>query len=157
MPEDDLLYPPAQYGVGWLLLVFAIIVAAVVVGLLVGWLTRPRRLGTRPQADPAAVLSQLRGEYLAQIDDLERRTRAGDLDARRAHAELSRLMRAFVNEYSGLEAPVMTLQDLVAAGVHPALIEALSRFSYPSVFRREAPLDPVLGAEAARQVVRSWR
>jgi len=157
MPEDDLLYPPAQYGAGWLLLVFAIVVVAIGVGLLVALLTRPRRLKSEPLADPAAVLTQLRGEYLAQIDELEQRAVTGGLDARRAHAELSRLMRAFVNEYSGLEAPVMTLQDLVAAGVHPTLVDALSRFSYPSVFRREAPLDPALGAQAARQVVQSWR
>ena len=83
-------------------------------------------------------------------------TKAGEVDARHAHAELSRLMRAFVNEHSGLEAPVMTLKDLVALGVHPALLDALDRFTYPSVFRREAPLDPALGAQAARLVVELW-
>ena len=157
MPDDDLLYPPAQYGVGWLLLVLAIIAVLIVAGLIVARLTRPRSLAAQPQADPTAVLTQLRTEYLDAIADIERRAAAGEIEPRRAHAELSRLMRAFVNEYSGLEAPVMTLQDLVAAGVHPALVDALSRFAYPSVFRREEPLDPKLGAEAARQVVRAWR
>jgi hypothetical protein len=51
---------------------------------------------------------------------------------------------------------VLTLQDLVAQGVHPALIDALGRFSYPSLFRRGAPVDPVHGAQAARQVVQTW-
>ena len=156
MPDDDLLYPPAQYGVGWLLLVFAIVVVAILVGLLVRWLTRPRRLATVPTADPHAVIAQLRGEYRTRIDEIERQATAGELDARRAHEELSRAMRAFVNEYSGLEAPVLTLQDLVALGVQPELVDALQRFTYPSVFRREAPLDPALGAEAARQVVTAW-
>jgi hypothetical protein len=156
MPEDDLLYPPAQYSVTWLLLVFAIVVAAVLVAILVNALTKPRPLAATPTVDPAAVIAQLRGEYRAQIDEIERRSLSGELDPRRAHAELSRVMRAFVNEYSGLEAPVLTLQDLVALGVQPALIDALTRFTYPSVFRREAPLDPALGVEAARQVVESW-
>src|SRR5690606_39839156 len=40
----------------------------------------------------------------------------------------------FRSEYSGLEAPVLTLQDLVAQGVHPSLIDALGRYSYPSLF-----------------------
>jgi len=102
------------------------------------------------------VLGQLRTEYLAEIDSIEQQVRAGQLDARQAHAALSRLMRRFVNEYSGLEAPVLTLQDLVARGVHPALVDALGRYSYPSLFRREAPIDPVLGAQAARQVVQTW-
>src|SRR5688572_8755274 len=139
MSGDDLFYPPAQYGVGWLLLVLAIVVAAIVVTVLVRVLTRPRRLETQPTADPVAVIAQLRGEYRERIDEIEQQALSGELDPRRAHAELSRLMRAFVNEYSGLEAPVLTLQDLVALGVQPPLIDALKRFSYPSLFRREAP------------------
>ena len=156
MPGDDVLYPPAQYSPLWLLLVFAVLLLAVGIAALVALLTRPRRLEAQPEVDRPAVLTQLRVEYLEGIDDIERRVRAGQLDARRAHAELSRLMRAFVNEYSGLEAPVLTLQDLVAQGVHPALIDALGRFTYPSLFRRGAPVDPVLGAQAARQVVQTW-
>ena len=130
--------------------------ALVVAGILVAVLTRPKRLAAQPSVDPHLVLGQLRTEYLAEIDSIEQQVRAGQLDARRAHAALSRLMRRFVNEYSGLEAPVLTLQDLVARGVHPALVDALGRYSYPSLFRREAPIDPVLGAQAARQVVQTW-
>ena len=156
MLDDDLLYPPAQYDGGWLLLLLGIILVVILAGVLVAVLTRPRRLAATPQVHPEAVLVQLRGEYLARIDDIDRRARSGEIDARRAHGELSRLMRAFVAEYSGLEAPVLTLQDLVARGVHPALIDALGRFSYPSLFRRQPPVDPVLGAEAARQVVHTW-
>ncbi|AYF97149.1 SHOCT domain-containing protein [Protaetiibacter intestinalis] len=157
MPTDDPLYPPVQYGGGWLLLVFAILLALVVAGFLVARLTRPRRLPPHPQGEQPTVIAQLRGEYLTAIDEVGARFAAGEIDARRAHGELSRLMRGFVNEYSGLEAPVLTLHDLVEAGVHPSLVDALSRFSYPSLFRRQPPVDPALGLEAARQVVRSWR
>lgn len=156
MLGDDMLYPPAQYAPGWLGLVFLIVVAIVAVGVLIVIFTRPRRLTATSATSPMQVLALLRTEYSAEIDHVEQRVRAGELDARQAHGELSRLMRAFVNEYSGIEAPVMTLQDLAARGVHPALVDALGRFSYPSLFRRGAPVDPLLGVEAARQVVTSW-
>ena len=156
MPGADTLYPPVQYGWGWLLLAFAILAAIILAVTLILVFTRPRRLVKQPLADSAAVLGQLRTEYLAEIDRVEHEAATGQLGARGAYAELSRLMRAFVNEYSGLEAPVLTLRDLVAAGVHPALVDALSRFTYPSVFGRGAPVDPVLGAQAARQVVNLW-
>ncbi|HWS51992.1 MAG TPA: hypothetical protein VN241_13360, partial [Microbacterium sp.] len=81
---------------------------------------------------------------------------AGRIDARRANLELSRTVRAFVNEYSGLEAPVLALDDLIALGVHPALIDALHRHYYPSVFRRGPAIDPAAGFEAARKVVTAW-
>jgi hypothetical protein len=156
VPGDDVLYPPAQYSPLWLLLALALLLAVVGAGVLVAVLTRPRRLVTRPAVDAPAVLAQLRVEYVGAIDDVEQRVLSGALDARRAHAELSRLMRAFVNEYSGLEAPVMTLQDLVAQGVHPSLIDALGRFTYPSLFRRGKPVNPLHAVGAARQVVQSW-
>lgn len=156
MPADDVLYPPLQYGPVWLLLVFAILAGLVLIGWLVVFLTRPRPLAAHPSTDPQLVLQQLRTEYLGAIDRIEQQVRDGQLDARQAHAALSRLMRAFVNEYSGLEAPVLTLQDLVAQGVHPSLIDALGHYSYPSLFRRGAPIEPALGAQAARQVVQSW-
>ena len=154
MLGDDALYPPVQYGAGWLLLVLLVVALIVAAAVLVGVLTRPRRPATHAGVPDAIAV--LRGEYLAQIDAVEQEVRAGALDARHAHARLSRLMRSFVNEYSGLEAPVLTLQDLVARGVHPSLVDALGRFSYPSLFRREAPVDPLLGADAAREVVRQW-
>lgn len=156
MPADDVLYPPLQYAPIWLLLVLVILAAVVLAGWLIAFLTRPRPLAAHPSTDPNVVLGQLRTEYLGAIDRIEEQARDGQLDPRQAHAALSRLMRAFVNEYSGLEAPVLTLQDLVAQGVHPSLIDALGRYSYPSLFRRGEPIDPVLGARAARQVVQSW-
>ncbi|MEU4014114.1 hypothetical protein AB0E56_02505 [Microbacterium sp. NPDC028030] len=162
MPGSDELYPPAQYGWGWMLLAIGILILLVLGAWLLIVLTRPRR--TLTLADPAAghaplvvdVLSQLRTEYLARIAEIETEYRERRLPARQANLELSRVVRTFVNEYSGLEAPVLTLDDLVARGVHPALIDALSRHYYPSIFRPGPSIDPVAGAEAARTVVRTW-
>jgi hypothetical protein len=156
MLDDDLLYPPIQYSAGWLLLLLAALLLAIAAAVVIAMLTRPKRVRVAPTPHPQYVLQQLRGEYLARIDDVERRVRAGELDARKAHVELSRLLRGFVAEYSGIEAPVMTLPDLVDRGVHPALVDAISRFTNPSIFRRRPPVDPVLGAEAARTAVNAW-
>ena len=161
MSGSDELYPPAQYGWGWLLLAFGVLALLVAAVWLVILLTRPRRLA--PPVDPGAtmprtadVLSQLREEYLARIAAIESEYRGGALDPRRANLELSRAVRTFVNEYSGLEAPVLALDDLISLGVHPALIDALHRHYYPSIFRQGPAIDPIAGVEAARRVVTSW-
>lgn len=158
MPDDDMFYPPAQYDGGWLLWVLAVVAAGILVTALVLWLTRPRHEASTPaNPDSRDVIAQLRVEYQERIADVETKTSSGELDPRRAHAEVSRLMRAYVNEYSGLEAPVLTLQDLVALDVRPELTDALQKVIYPSVFRRDEPLDPALAVEAARKVLASWR
>src|SRR5690606_26560878 len=125
-------------------------------------LTAPRRATVAsaevpaPMPSPVEVSYALRQEYLTVIDGIERDYREGRLDARRAELELSRSVRRFVNEFSGLEAPVVALEDLVRLGVHPALIDAMGRHFYPSIFRRHPAIDPVAGADAARQVVKVW-
>lgn len=162
MPGSDELYPPAQYGWGWMLLAIGILLLLIAATWAVIALTRPRRSLTLPgEAQGASlqtmdVLSQLRVEYLDRIQLIEDDYRARRLSARNANLELSRVVRTFVNEYSGLEAPVLALDDLVARGVHPSLIDAMRRHYYPSIFRQGPSIDPVAGAEAARTVVRSW-
>ena len=159
MPGTDDLYPPAQYGWGWMLLAFGILALLIAGAWLVLFLTRPRRstgAARGPAPLPADVLTQLRGEYFDHIQQIENRYRERSLSPRQANVELSRVVRAFVNEYSGLEAPVLAFNDLVDRGVHPALIDALGRHYYPSIFRPGLPIDPIAGAEAARTVVRVW-
>lgn len=159
MPGSDDLYPPAQYGWGGLLLAVGILVLLIAAAWLTIALTRPRRALPRtstaalPNAD---VLTQLRAEYLERVAQVESDYRDRRLSARAANLELSRTVRAFVNEYSGLEAPVLALDDLVARGVHPSLIDAMRRHYYPGVFRQGPSIDPAAGAEAARTVVRAW-
>nr|WP_201470437.1 hypothetical protein [Microbacterium hydrocarbonoxydans] len=162
MPGSDELYPPGQYGWGWILLAIGVLLLLIVGAWIVTLLTRPRRDLTltadsqQPALQTTDVLSQLRVEYLQSIQRIEDDYRARSLSARNANLELSRVVRTFVNEYSGLEAPVLALDDLVARGVHPALIDAMQRHYYPSIFRQGPAIDPLAGAEAARTVVRSW-
>ncbi|WP_439901693.1 hypothetical protein [Microbacterium azadirachtae] len=161
MSGTDELYSPAQYGWGWILLAIGVLVLLAGAAWLIVVLTRPRRAVAfaAPAAAPmlaADVAAVLRQEYLGSIAQIEADYRAGLLDARRANLDLSRTVRGFVNEYSGIEAPVLALDDLVRLGVHPALIDAIGRNYYPSIFRRTAPVDPLVGAEAARTVVTTW-
>lgn len=161
MSGTDELYPPTQYGWGWILLAIGVIAVLVFAYWLVLALTRPKRSILLPGAQQSTpptgdVLSMLRTEYNDEIGRIEAAYRAGTLSARTANLELSRVVRTFVNEYSGLEAPVLALDDLVRLGVQPALIDAMHRHYYPSIFRRGPALDPHAGAEAARKVVATW-
>lgn len=160
MQGPDEYYPPYQYGWGWLLLAVGIIVVLLLVWGLVLWFTRlekPAKVKTDDVTPVTAdVLTQLRWEYMARIDAIEGGYHNGAIDAKSASRELSSTVRAFVNEYSGLEAPVLALTDLIDIGVHPALIDAIQRHYYPSIFRKDMLIDPAAGAAAARAVVTSW-
>lgn len=161
MPASDDLYPPAQYGWGWIVLAIGILLLLGFAAWLLIILTRPKRSitlhGTPAYTPPTGeVLNQLRTEYLADVQRIEDAYRSGNMPPKRANLELSRVVRHFVNDYSGLEAPVLSLDDLVERGVDPALIDAIRRHYYPSIFRRGPAVDPTYGADAARKVVTTW-
>ncbi|GAA3591598.1 hypothetical protein GCM10022198_14420 [Klugiella xanthotipulae] len=163
MPGNGELYPPGQYGIGWLYVALAVIALGIGLYLLVSFLTRPKNalrpvaaVSSAPPLVGPEMLNQLRYEYLAQLDVVESRFRSGELGGRETNKVLSLVVRQFVNEYSGIEAPVMTLSDLMSQGVNPVLLDAVGRHYYPSVFRRSGVIDPLAGLEAARRVVTTW-
>lgn len=162
MQGPDELYPPAQYGVLWLLIAVAILLAIAACGWAIWFFTRPpsidsfRPRDTAPAVPQGTQLDMMRGDYLEKIRQIEEAYQAGAITGRRANFELSRLVRTFVNEYTGLETPVLSLDDLAERGVHPALVDAVRRHYYPSLFRREVVIDPAAGADAARKVVTAW-
>ncbi|MFZ4842483.1 hypothetical protein [Mycetocola saprophilus] len=164
MPVDNNLYPPYQYLPGWFFLALAVVVVVVVAVLIVARLTRPLveapRRPSVPAPDPAALTAQaygaLRAEYLGRLDQIESEYRAGTLHPHDVHARLSGLVRSYVNEYSGLEAPVLTFTELSRRGVSPVLLDALGRYYYPSQFDPDTMVDPLAGLAIARQVVNTW-
>lgn len=163
MSELEDLYPPTQYGGGWFWLALGIIVLAIALAYAVLWFTRPRYSLTKTSEadgqaviDPESVTQALRTEYLWRLQQVQDSYAAGRIDAREANRALSREVRNFVQDYSGFEAPVLGLNDLVALGVPHPLIDALQRHYYPSIFARTMAIDPNAGVEAGRLVVNTW-
>ncbi len=163
MSELEDLYPPAQYGGGWLLLALGIVALGLIAVYAVLWFTRPRysltkhTQGPMPEGiDAHAITQALRNEYLTRLEQVQHAYLSGAIDAREANRRLSREVREFVHDYSGFEAPVLGLNDLVSLGVPLPLVDALQRHYYPSIFARTPPIDPIAGVEAGRLVVTSW-
>lgn len=156
MSEVPELYPPVQYEWWWLALAVAVLVVLAAGAWLVWALTRPPRERPEPVASLDSRLDELRRTHLAMIDDVARRYAARELPPREANAELSRIARAFVNDYTGVETPVLSLAELQARGMSPELIDAVRRHFYPSLYADGPPIDPVASAEAARRVVTGW-
>lgn len=157
----DEIYPPAQYAWGWLVLAFGVILLGILVATLVLWFTRQRTTIDADDAPPvplatSEMLARLRTEYADAIDHIEHSYRDGNMTPREANLALSATVRRYVNEYSGLEAPVLALDDLERLDVAPVLIDAVRRHYYPGIFRRGRTVDPIAGAAAARRVVQQW-
>lgn len=146
---DELADPLAYSAVwSWLLLVMILApVAVVFVRFALAWnAQRARRISPR---------DALRRHALSQIAELERRYDAGELSARQAHSELSRLVRAFVSVASSTPAEAMTLLELERETDSELLIGAVRTF-YNGAFESHPTSVVVSSAAIARQVVAEW-
>jgi len=163
MPADD-LYPPVGYswwipGTGVLLLVLA-------VGwwVLVLWSTRRRTPAGTPTPtdappDPAPThvdpYRALRDAHLALIDDVARRSAAGELTNRAAHLELDTIARSFATARTGTDMTVLTVREISSLGGADRMGALLDRLS-PGAFAPQSKRTVTAAVQRTRQVVDTW-
>lgn len=154
MPADAPFYGPLAYSGFWLFLGLAFAAAAV------GWVgyavvsTRPPRAVAEPSIPRVAASPGLRRLYLGRIEEIAALLEAGEIGPRTATQELSRIVRGFVQEATGVRASRMTLEELRRQPV-AAVATAVERF-YPGEFSAPGEPDAEAALVGARTVVDSW-
>lgn len=148
-------YAPDPYADRWLWVGVGVLAVIVAWYGWVWWSTRVRKVVVPPRITPDR-LTRLRADYARQIDVVVARAQAGEISQRRAHQQLSVLVRHFVQEVSGIRAPTMTLTDLNASGGRLTPVSEVVGVLYPGEF---APVEArTLGGAAtvAKAVVARW-
>ena len=159
MLDDDGFFGPWQYPLWILWLVLGLLALL----LVVAWAVFVHRFSARrlPPAERARLRerpadpAEVRARYEQLIDEVERAWRDGRLGDRAVHGRLSLLVRFHAHELDGVDAHVMTLEDLKEARL-PQLSGPVEQW-YPPAFRAGASSDPGRAIATAREVVRSWR
>ena len=102
----------------------------------------------RPKSLPVA-----KNEYLAKINAVEQQYRAGQMDTRIAHQELSAIVRMFVYDLTGIEAQNFSLNELKARNIS---ISYLIEEFYAPEFAARSDKETLSSVEDARRVILSW-
>lgn len=148
-------YPPDPYAPIWVWVGAGILVVVALWYVLVWRVTRERPVVIPPRATPERM-SRLRADYVRQIDAVVRRTESGEITDRRAHQQISVLLRHFVQEASGVRAPTMTLTDLTASGPRLTPVSRVVAALYPGEFAPQETRTLAGAAAAAKEVVSRW-
>lgn len=153
-PEGTIM-PAVNYWMIWGFLGGFLVLAVAAYYLWAYLSTRPRRrLPELAPPSPLPDLGQVRTRYLGRVDDIERRYQQGALTSRRAHAELSVVVRDYVAEATGVRADKMTLADLRRTQLY-GTTHTVAQF-YPIVFGSRDYRGVGQGANAARSVITTW-
>jgi hypothetical protein len=148
-------YAPDPYAGRWLWAGIGILVLVAAWYAWVWWSTRRRTIVIPPRIT-ADRLTRLRADYTRQIDLVLDRAAAGEITQRRAHQQLSVLVRHFVEEVSGIHAPTMTLTELHARGSRLEPVSEVVGTLYPGEFGPDETATLVGAGTVAKQVVARW-
>jgi hypothetical protein len=146
VPADDNLFPPLAHSGVWL----ALGITAGLLGIaLVAWMLHAAPDPIAKGQHAAQVAVQRR--YLAEIDAVQQRFAAGQIDERQLHHELSTTVRRFAAEHGAPGALAMTASDLRAAGLDD--VSAVVAGYQPPQFMPTPRCDPASSVAVARQLV----
>lgn len=154
-PLDNLI-PPIQYPSIWLIIGMILAAASVVWAIAAIITTRPARpqaVTPRPPVRPQ-TLNDIRARYEQRIRAIEAGHAEGSIARREGHLQLSAVVREYAQETRGIDAPVMTLQELQGAGLEP--VSGAVALFYPAEFMPGELGDIPTAAQTARQVVLGW-
>lgn len=154
-PPPPGFYAPDLYAARWLWIGLAL-VGVVLLWYL--WVWRSTR--DRPLVVPARIrpdrLARLRADYARQIDVVVMAAATGEISQRRAHQQVSVLVRHFVQEVSGIHAPTMTLTDLTNEGSRLSPVSRVVGVLYPGEFAPREVQTVAGAARVAKEVVARW-
>lgn len=152
MPGE--VMPLVGYSPFWLWLGIGIVVLVAVFYVLAMLFTRQPRDAPVEQDEPEIDLEAARIEAFARVDEVERLVASGELDDRTAYERLSRAVREFAAESTGVPADHMTLSDLSHTQLH-GTTRTVAQL-YPGIFAPDAQRNVAAAVHDARAVISGW-
>lgn len=137
------LQPPYSFWTGWLIAGLCLLAAAAFLWFF--WFRRFFRSGRKDELmihrPPGREVPGIRQRYLTELRSLEQSFREEKINVRQTYQELSRLIRSFVFEMTGIQAGQCTLSDIRKLRI-PALTSLMQEYYVPEFADYDDSLRP---------------
>lgn len=145
--QDMFSYSPVAIyvGVGMILVLLALLIVSKVIKKS----NKPKVKEVKPQN-----VSKIKEKYDRLLVNLEKRHSAGEISPRIAHQELSKIIRSFVYEVTGIKVQNYTLEEIGSVDM-PKLHELISECYVPE-FAVENSGDVTALINKSRKVIAEW-
>ena len=156
MPDDllEFVSGPPGYSAIWLWLGIALLLAVILWYTAVFVATMPSHRLRRIPGVEEAHARMLRSRYAGTARVITDRHRRGELTAEQAGADLSRTLRSFLHQATGVRAQYMQVRAIAASDLAAAapLLESLGS----AQFDRASTVDVGSLGDATEELIRSW-
>lgn len=153
----DILNPPIQYDLIWLIIGGLVFLTIPLWYGLVLWMTRHKKvlsLDNLRQLPVGGEVEALKSRYLRLIDEAYRRYVSQEYKLRDLHQALSMIARTFVLEAKHFPAPYLTLSDLALAP-YPTLTQLIKAY-YPEEFALITHGNAEISVQQAKDFIIRW-
>lgn len=128
------LQNPFSYSI-WLTIIILIVLLSFVyylVLLIIGNINKNKQKVIVKPEEPKKSLSQIKKQYLEELDILTNKVTQNEISVRKAYQSLSKIIRNFVFEVTGIEVQKLTLAEIKKINI-PSLTELIEEY-YPPAF-----------------------
>ncbi|MGQ4495474.1 hypothetical protein ACUH95_00445 [Dermabacteraceae bacterium P13101] len=153
--EGDGIIAPVAYSPAWLILSFLLLAVVIASILLVKSLTYRYAL-RRALAGTVSDLEALKAEFLRATADVSARVAGGECTARRAHQELTGILRMFLLRATGVDVSSGSLAQVLADPRNRPVGEAIA-WLYEPDFAADSDRQIEDSLRRVREVIRQWR
>lgn len=148
-----------QKSFSYLPLLLYLLAGVLGVVLIIFWPKKRKKQNTgpvflKPQPLPPQNIASLKNKYTALLSDLAKRCSENKLSHRKAFQKLSKIVRDFVFEATGIQVQYYTLSEIQVAGL-PKLYELISE-CYAPEFSRKSNSNVYEAINKARKVIEEW-
>ena len=179
------LQNPMEYSLGIILLATGLVLGAILIGVIIFLWIRHRnkkdevakvekkpvkkekqekvdrrkksRKSSGSKSSKPDNIPEAKRKYVDQIRDISNRYKAGAVSKRNGYQELSAVIRAFVNDYAGINTTYLTAAEVKAMGLGE-LYSLMDEYYIPDFAEddRTDQKDLLKACEKAERVIKEW-
>ncbi len=151
------LQEPMSYMLVWIITAGVLLLAAVLLQVI--FRIRRRRRGEVPEKikvvkPPRASIPEIKNRYLSDIDKIKDALTKGEIDKRIAYQRMSKVIRHFVFDMTGVQVQKYTLYEIKQIRM-PMLTQLIEDYYVPE-FAQETMADAIKSLEGTRRVIERW-
>lgn len=150
------LQSPFHYSI-WAIIIIAITFIGLTIYLIYDFIKKTTKsIEQRPvvQKRTPAQVNNIRAKYLREINNIENDFDNNKISLRHAYQKLSKTVRKFVYEMTGIRVDNFTLQDIKEDGV-PYLVELISE-CYAPEFSKYSSGNLKESLNKAKEIIAKW-
>lgn len=150
------LQEPFSYLILWIILAAAFLAAAIILGLIIIKKSKFTHKKKTPKVKPVPppTLAMIKSKYLDLLWELRKQADSGHLSMKKSYQKLSRYIRAFVFESTGLKVQYFTLAEIKELGIY-SLTQLISE-CYEPEFAESSTRNTVMSIDNAAAIINNW-